>query len=66
MPTLRCHRCCEVAFHLQESLLDLGVRQLLGCEVQALLVSLDGLIGATLLGQDAALNLIPDGISELH
>ena len=57
---------CEVAFHLQENLLDLGPRQLRRCEVQALLVSLGGLIGATLLGQDAALNLIPDGIGELH
>ena len=49
----------DVALHLQESLLDLATWQPLGCEVQAFLIGLHRLIGATFLGQDAALNPIP-------
>ena len=52
----------DVALHLQESLLDLATWQPLGCEVQAFLIGLHRLIGATFLGQDAALNPIPQGV----
>ena len=54
----------DVALHLQESLLDLATWQPLGCEVQAFLIGLHRLIGATFLGQDAALNPIPQGVVE--
>ena len=52
----------DVALHLQESLLDLATWQPLGCEVQAFLIGLHRLIGATFLGQDGALNPIPQGV----
>ena len=54
----------DVALHLQESLLDLATWQPLGCEVQAFLIGLHRLIGATFLGQDSALNPIPQGVVE--
>ena len=54
----------DVALHLQESLLDLATWQPLGCEVQAFLIGLHRLIGAPFLGQDSALNPIPQGVVE--
>ena len=54
----------DVALYLQERLLDLTTWQPLGNEVPAFLISLHRLIGATFLGQDAALNPIPQGVVE--
>ena len=54
----------DVALHLQESLLDLATWQPPGCEVQAFLIGLHRLIGATFLSKDATLNPIPQGVVE--